>query len=180
MRLGTLLLVAVAILPLPIAAESAAPITPVAQVDLPRYMGKWYVIANIPPWVEKGAHNSVENYRLDENGDVETLFTYRKNSFDAPEKTLKSTGIVEEGSGNAVWGIRFLWPFKAEYLVAWLAPDYSQVIVARNKRDYVWVMARTPTMSEADYNAHVARIAALGYDTSKLVRVPQRWSEAAP
>ena len=61
-----------------------------------------------------------------------------------------------------------------------LADDYSDTIVARNKRDYVWIMARTPTLPEARYRQLVAEVAAMGYDTSRLRRVPQQWPEPAP
>ena len=58
----------------------------VEQVDLERFMGPWYVIANIPTFVEKGAHNAVENYRLDDDGTIATTFTFRKDGFDGNEK----------------------------------------------------------------------------------------------
>lgn len=157
--------------------DNLPPIQPVAHVELPRYMGDWYVIANIPPWIEQGAHNSVENYRLDEDGNIPTTFTYRKDAYDGPLKTLRSKAFVVDHDSNARWGVQFIWPIKAEYLIAWLADDYSQVIVARNARDYVWVMARTPVVSDADYAALRERVRALGYDTSKLGRVPQRWPD---
>lgn len=157
--------------------DNLPPIQPVAQVELPRYMGDWYVIANIPPWIEQGAHNSVENYRLDEDGNIPTTFTYRKDAYDGPLKTLHSKGFVVDPDSKARWGVQFIWPIKAEYLIAWLADDYSQVIVARNARDYVWVMARTPVISDADYAALRERVQALGYDISKLNRVPQRWPD---
>ena len=50
---------------------------------------------------------------------------------------------------------------------------YSQTIVARSKRDYVWYMARTPQVSAEDYKRAVESIKAMGYDVSKLRRVPQ-------
>jgi len=69
--------------------------------------------------------------------------------------------------------MQFIWPIQAEYIIAWLDDGYSQTIVARSKRDYVWYMARTPQVSQQDYQAAVERIAAMGYDTSKLRKVPQ-------
>lgn len=154
-------------------AADLAPIPTVASVDLPRFMGTWYPIANIAPWPETNAYNSVEHYELDEDGNIPTVFTYNNKALDGPKKTLKSKAFVEDRSTNATWGVRFIWPIKAEYLIAWLAPDYSQVIVARNKRDYVWYMARTTEVSEADYQAAVQRIADMGYDVSKVKKVPR-------
>ena len=150
------------------------PLVPVSQVDLARYMGNWHVIANIPPWIEKGAHNSIENYRMDEDGNIPTVFTYRKDSFEGKLKTLESKAFVRNRESNAEWGVQFIWPIKAQYLITYVAADYSQAIVARDKRDYVWMLARTPAISDRDYAQLRARIADMGYDVSKLQKVPQR------
>ena len=160
-------------------ASDMAPIRPVAHVDLPRFMGTWYVIASIPSFIEKKAYNGVEAYQLQPNGTVETSFRYRKNSFNDPVKTIHSTGYVTPGSGNAVWGIQLIWPLKEQYLVAYLDNNYSETIVARDKRDYVWIMARTPTITQADYDALVARVQQLGYQVSDIRKMPQAWPETA-
>lgn len=153
------------------------PITPVSSVDLPRFMGRWYVIGIIPTRLERGNHNPVETYRLDSKGQVCTWYRYRPGGFQAPVKLLASTGLVQPGTGNAEWKVRFFGLFKAQYLIGWLAPDYSQVMVVRDARDYLWYMARTPTVAESDYQAMLARAGALGYDVSRIERVPQRWPE---
>jgi apolipoprotein D and lipocalin family protein len=145
------------------------------EVDLERFMGSWYVIANIPTRIERGAHNAVERYALDEDGTVRTTFTFRRGAFDGPEKLYEPRGFVREGTGNAIWGMRFVWPIKAEYVISYVDPDYTRTIVARSKRDYVWIMARTPQLPDADYGALVERVRELGYDVSRLQKVPQRW-----
>lgn len=162
------------------ATTSQPPIATVAHVDLQRYAGDWYVIANIPPWIEKGAINSVEHYEIERDGDatrIPTTFTYHKKSVDTPLKTLHSTAYVSDRESNAEWGVQFIWPIKAEYLIAWLADDYSQVIVARNKRDYAWYMARSPSVSPTDLAAAKARLEKMGYELDKLNIVPQQWPD---
>jgi apolipoprotein D and lipocalin family protein len=77
-------------------------------------------------------------------------------------KDINSTGYVHEGTHNAVWGVQIIWPIKAQYKIAYLNDDYSQTIIARDKRDYVWIMARTPTIPQSDYDALVAKVKALG------------------
>ena len=155
-------------------ARELPPITPVPHVDLPRFMGDWYVIATIPTRFEKNAYNAVEVYTLRPDGNVATSFHFRNGSFDGERKEIHSTGFVKPGSGNAVWGVQVFWPLKAQYIVAWLKDDYSQVIVARDARDYMWVMARTPTIAQADYDALLARVKALGYPMDKVRKVPQQ------
>lgn len=147
------------------------------SVDLPRFMGPWYVIANITTDSDRKALNGVETYSLNDDGTIATVYTYREGSFDGPEKVLTPKGFVVEGTRNAQWDMRMFWwlPFKMEYRVSYLEPDYSVVIIGRSKRDYVWLMSRKPTMSDVELARYTALIASWGYDTSKLLRVPQRW-----
>lgn len=163
--------------PLARCAENS-PMQPVTHVDLQRYMGDWYVIASIPSFFERHAYNAVESYALLPDGRIQTTFRYRDGAFDAPLKTMHPIGIVQPGTGQGVWGMQFVWPIRAEYVVTYLDSDYRTVIVGRSKRDYVWIMARTPSLSAGDYEQLVQRVAALGYDTSKLRRVPQQWPES--
>ena len=147
----------------------------VDYVDLERFMGRWYVIANIPTFLEKGAHNAVESYELDEDGTIATTFTFRKDGFDGEPKEFNPRGFIKDETSNALWGMRFIWPIKADYRIVYLDEDYSQTIIGRQKRDFIWIMARTPTISEQDYALLIERSKALGYDTTKIEKVPQQW-----
>ena len=151
------------------------PIATVERVDLRRFMGEWYVIANIPTFLEKRAHNAVESYRLASDGTIETTFTFRDGAFDGELKRYNPRGFVRDTRSNAVWGMQFVWPFEADYRIVYLDEDYSQTVIGRNKRDYVWIMARTPTIPDEDYARIVRLLENEGYDVSKLQRVPQRW-----
>lgn len=142
-------------------------------IDVPRFMGTWYVIAHIPSWPERDAYDAIEKYELQADGRIATTFTFRRGGFQEPLKSMHPVGRVEEEGGGAVWGMQFVWPIQAEYVIAWVDDAYGQTIVARSKRDYVWFMARTPEVSDADYRLAVERIAAMGYDVSQLRRVPQ-------
>lgn len=154
-------------------------IPPVDHVDVQRFMGDWYVIAQIPTRLEREAFDSIESYTLRDDGKVDATFRYRDGGFDEKVKTLNPVGTVREGTGNAVWGMQFVWPIKAEYVIVYVDDDYQQTIVGRSKRDYVWLMARTPSIPDADYTAHIERIRALGYDVSKIRRVPQSAADPA-
>ena len=154
---------------------SMPPLETVDYVDLERFMGDWYVIGNIPTFVEKEAYNAVETYELNEDGTIATTFTYRKGGFDGPMKKMQPKGFIVDEESNAEWAMQFIWPFKGEYLVIYLDDDYSTTIIGRNKRDYVWLMARTPTMDSSKYEAAVKYIQQVGYDISELRKVPQRW-----
>ncbi|HKK05079.1 MAG TPA: lipocalin family protein [Gammaproteobacteria bacterium] len=155
---------------------SHPPIKTVERVDLQRFMGDWYVIANIPTFIEKGAHNAVESYRLNDDGTVATTFTFRDGGFDGEKKTYHPTGYIQDTTSNAVWGMQFIWPIKADYRIVYLNADYTQTVIGRLKRDYVWIMARSPSIPESDYQRILALLAEEGYDTSEIKKVPQRWN----
>ena len=157
------------------AAVQRPPIQTVPYVDLPRFMGDWYVIANIPTFIETDACNAVESYRLDSDGTIATTFTFRAGSFDGEIKRYRPRGFVLDTQTNAVWGMQFIWPFKGDFRIVYLNRDYTQTVIGREKRDYVWIMARQPVIPEADYQSIVALLANAGYDTTRIQQVPQRW-----
>jgi len=153
--------------------QTLKPIHTVEYVDLNRFMGDWYVIANIPTFIEKDAYNAIESYRLDDDGTVATTFRFNKGSLDGPLKEYHPRGFIRDKKSNAVWGMQFVWPFKAEYRIIFLSDDYSKTVIGRSKRDYVWIMAREPAIPDEEYDAILGFLQEQGYDIKKLQKVPQ-------
>ena len=158
-------------------AATRPPTGTVPYVDLQRFMGDWYVVANIPTFVERDAYNAVESYRLDDDGSIATTFTFRRGSFDGDLKRYRPRGFVLDERSNAVWGMQFVWPFQGDFRIVYLDAGYTQTAIGREKRDYVWIMARHPTMPEADYQRIVELLGREGYDVGKIRKVPQRWDQ---
>ena len=156
------------------ACTTSTPIRTVPRVDLDRFMGDWYVIANIPTFIEREAYNAIESYERVEDKQIATTFRFNKGSFDGPVKIYRPTGFVRDDPSNAIWGMQFIWPIKADYRVIYLNADYTQTVIGRNKRDYVWVMARTPVIADTDYARIIDLIGEQGYDIKKIRPVPQR------
>jgi len=156
------------------AAMSKDTVPTVSHVDLPRFMGKWYVIASIPTFLEKNAFNATESYVQNADGTIAATFSYHKGSFEGPVKTMNPRGWLRDSS-NAYWGMRIIWPFKSEYRISYLDDSYSQTIIARSARDHVWIMARQPQVSAHDYDLLLKKVVDLGYDEHKVQLVPQRW-----
>ncbi len=159
-------------------ATTLPPLRTVEKVDLERFMGTWYVIACIPTFIETEAFNAIEEYRLDADGTIATTFTFNKGGFDGPPKRYTPRGFVVDRVNNSTWAMQFVWPLKSEFLITHLDPDYTRTVIGRNKRDYVWIMARTPQIPEADYQSLLQDLKAQGYDLSKLRKVPQRRLES--
>jgi len=151
--------------------SSLKPMPVVDYVDLDRFMGNWYVIATIPTFLERDAYNSIETYQRDYDGTIATTFTFNKGSLNGPIKIYQPRGFVKDKRTNAIWDMQFVWPIKADYRIVYLDDNYQQTIIGRNSRDYVWIMARTPTISQQDFSNLVARVDSLGYDLDDLQKV---------
>lgn len=146
------------------------PIRTAEQVDLNQFSGDWYVIAAIPTFIEKNAYNAVESYAVPHNGKIETTFRFNEGGFDGEEKVYRPTGFVSDDT--AVWGMQFVWPIKAEYTIVYVSDDYNTTIIGRRKRDYVWIMARSPSLPPEQYDALLKIVRDQGYDLSDLRKVP--------
>lgn len=157
------------------ACSSHEPLKTVDYVDLERFMGDWYVIANIPTSIEEDAYNAVESYKLDDDGSIATTFTFREGGFNGEQKRYEPRGFVRDKTTNAEWGMQFIWPIKADYRIIYLDDDYQLTVIGRNKRDYVWVMARDWKIPAERYKDMESFILEAGYDISELQKVPQQW-----
>ena len=147
----------------------------VSKVEIPKFMGRWYVIANIPTAFEKGAYNAIETYawnQAEERIDVD--FRYNKDSFDGVEKKYPQKAFIYNQDTKSEWRVQPFWPLKFAYLIVHLADDYSDTIIGVPDRGHVWIMAREPKISEARYAELVEKVRSFGYDISKLQKVPQR------
>lgn len=155
------------------------PMETVEYVDIDRFMGDWYVIANIPTFVETGAHNAIESYALNDDGSIATTFTFNDGSFDGVRKEYNPTGFIFDRQSNAIWGMQFIWPIKADYRIVHIKEDYSVTVIAREARDYVWIMSRSPVIEDTEYTRLVDLISSLGYTRSEIQRVPQYWPDVS-
>ncbi len=142
------------------------------SVDINTFMGDWFVIANIPTFIEKGAHNALERYTLKPNGTIDTRFSFNKNSLDGPKKEYNPTGFLTDDPSNAEWRMQFLWPFKSEFIIVYVDPNYEHTIIGRTKRDYLWIMSRSPNIDSDTLNRLIAIAVEEGYDREMIRLIP--------
>ncbi len=163
---------------LPGCANQRPPLHTVAHVDLPRYMGHWRVISEIPYFAERGGVDSVESYALLPDGSIYNWFVMRKGGFSAPESQVTAHAYVVNKQTNAEWRVKFLGGLiTAPYLILDLDPNYQWTVVGHPSRNYGWIMARAKTMPDSTYKAILTRLTAQGYNSSRFKKVPQLPSE---
>jgi apolipoprotein D and lipocalin family protein len=155
------------------ASARSEPTATVASVDLKRYMGNWYVIANIPYFLEKNKVASYDSYALLPDGRIENNFTFRKGDVTGTEKTWHGKATIVNKETNAEWKVRFLWPFSSTYLVLDLDPDYQWAVVGTPGRKLVWILARERHLPDELYAKILGRLAYKDFDVAKLRKVPQ-------
>lgn len=149
------------------------PLQTVAHVDLSRYLGTWYEIANFPQSFQRGCTATTATYTLRTDGDIDVLNRCRKVSVDGEEKSALGRARVVDRATNAKLEVSFFRPFWGDYWIIDLSDDYSYAVVGHPGRDYLWILARAPTMAEATYQTLVTRLQAQGCETSRLVRTLQ-------
>jgi len=152
--------------------RSRPPIRQADFVDLDRFMGDWYVVANVPTFFERNAWNALETYEMLDDGRIQTTFTFTRGGPDGPERTYNPLGFVrEEDPSNALWGMQFIWPIKAEYIVMYVDEDYQETIIGRTKRDYLWIMTRSQHIPEQRLDELIQIAVDEGYDREDIQRV---------
>lgn len=154
--------------------RAAVPLALAPSVDLPRFMGRWYVIANIPYFGERGYVGSYVEYALRADGDIDDYFFGHQKSFDAPlEKKMLKDWVIP-GTNNAQWKARPFWPLAFDFLILNVDADYQTTLIGYPDKQWGWIFARTPEIDEATYAKLLAKLDAQGYDISRFRKVPQR------
>ena len=155
-------------------AADAGELKAIPSLDVPRYMGRWYEIAKFPNWFQKQcAGDTSAEYQALENQQVRVINRCRK----ADGKIEEAVGLARQvGSPtSAKLKVRFAprWlsflPFVwGDYWVVDLDPSYQLAAVSEPKREYLWILSRTPQVDPERYKALLQRLHAMGLDTAKL------------
>jgi apolipoprotein D and lipocalin family protein len=147
----------------------------VSHVDIPRFMGSWYVWAGRTTFIERGAYGSIEKYTWNAQEDrIDVDFTFHKGSFDGDLKSHPQKAWIEDKTTNAHWKVQPFWPLKFDYLVIDLDVDYQWTAIGVPNGSYLWIMGRTPVVSDEQLAGIIDRLKTLGYPVDGVVRVPQR------
>jgi len=152
-------------------AFSLLPVSPnkaVDKVELERYAGKWYSLYSIPTMFDKDTRETTTTYTLNKEGYFNVV-TVAKKGDDNELKTYKSKLFPEADAHNSEMKAQFVWPFKVDYWVIDLAPDYSYVVVGHPDHKFLFIMSRKPTMDKKLYEELVAKCKSMGYPVEKLV-----------
>lgn len=158
-----------------VGCSSNQPLETVDSVDLQRYQGTWYEIASFPQRFQKGCHCTTATYTATQEDFVVVENRCRKDSINGEESYIKGKAYIVENTNNAKLEVEFFWPFKGDYWIIDLDKNYQYAVVGHPNREYLWILSRTPQMSDSLYSEITKRIADKGFDLSilqKTVQIP--------
>jgi apolipoprotein D and lipocalin family protein len=140
----------------------------VDKVDVHNYSGTWYSLYSIPTTYDKGSRETSGKYTWNEKGKYYDVVTSYKKPGSEKVHSIESKVYQVPGTNNSQMKAQFVWPFKVDYWVIELAPDYSYVVVGHPERKLLFIMSRKKSLDKKTYAEIVARCEAKGYDVSKL------------
>ena len=141
----------------------------VEKVDLERYMGRWYEIASFPNWFQNDCYCTMAEYEL--KGDhVSVKNSCRKGSSQGKLDLATGEAYPVSDTNNSRLKVQFFWPFKGDYWLLALDDSYQYAMVGHPSKKYLWILSRTPEMSDSVYRSLVEKAAQKGYDVSKIKR----------
>jgi len=149
------------------------PLRTVESVDFGRYVGTWYEIASFPHRFQEGCVASMAIYALRSDGQIAVENRCREGSFDGRERSVRGRAWVVDPATTAKLKVSFFWPFRGDYWIIDLDPDYQYAVVGHPSREYLWILSRTRRMDEAVFQSILKRLQDQGYDTARLRRTPQ-------
>lgn len=157
--------------------KTMKPVETVKFVDLNRYVGQWYEIARYPNRFQEGCVGSRATYTLRDDGKINVVNACYDKSFSGTLRSAKGKAWVVDTETNARLKVSFFWPFAGDYWIIDLDQDYEYAVIGHPKRKYLWILSRTPEMSDEVYQSILMRLQNQEYNTAQLIRTKQKNKE---
>ncbi len=146
------------------------PLETVKQVDVKKYIGKWYEVASIPNSFQKGCKCTSAEYSLIDSSTIKVVNKCKKeNEFD----NVNGKAFIVEGSNNAKLKVQFFWPFRGDYWIIELDDNYQYAVVGTPSRKYLWILSRKPTLDENIYQMLLIKIKDKNFNITKIQKTNQ-------
>lgn len=145
--------------------------TPVSEFDISRYLGTWYEIARFDHSFERGMDNVTAEYLLREDGMIDVINTGWKDG-----KLKVADGKAKQPFPKTDPGhlaVSFFMFFFSDYNVMMIDDNYQVSLVGSRSPKYLWILSRTPELSDSVLDAVLEEASSRGYDINDLIWVDQ-------
>ena len=150
-------------------AKKATPVATVKNVDLNRYLGKWFQIAYYPnSFQPKDCGLTTAEYSMDARGKIIVKNTCFEDSQGQKIKKRATAKAWSVSKSNSKLKVRFFWPFTGDYWIVRLEENYQWAVVSDPGRKYLWVLARNNTMDKDTWADMANWLISNGWQPSRL------------
>jgi apolipoprotein D and lipocalin family protein len=147
--------------------DNLPPVKTQQPIDLKKYSGSWYEIASFPNFFQKGCMCTKALYKQEKNY-IRVINSCYKNSLKNKLSIAEGKAFIVPNSQNSKLKVQFFWPFKGDYWILYVSADYTSALVGNPKRNYLWILSRTPTLPQEQILKMKNIAKNQGYDISKL------------
>jgi apolipoprotein D and lipocalin family protein len=144
----------------------------VGEIDVTKYLGKWYEIARADFIFERGLSNSTAEYSLSEKGDIRVV----NRGYDAKRakwKKAEAKARFRSDARNGELEVSFFGPFYSEYNIVALDEDYRYALIVGKTAKYAWILSRERTIPDDVKNDYLEIARSIGVDVNSLIWVEQ-------
>lgn len=146
----------------------------VKELDIERYLGTWYEIARFDHRFERDMVGVTANYSWREDGKIKVINSGYKKSFEGVKDTAIGKAKIPNPDKPAHLKVSFFWIFYGDYYVMELDKNYEWAVIGSSSDKYLWILSRTPQISENLKSDLLNRIKKRGYKTENLIWVDQK------
>ncbi len=148
--------------------------TVVKELDIERYLGKWYEISRYDHRFERGLVGVTAYYSFRGDGKLKVVNSGYKNALNGEKSEVIGKAKIPNPKTPSKLKVSFFWFFYADYFVLELDKIYQWAVIGSSSDNYLWILSRTPQIERNLYNELLKKIANRGYDVNKLISVEQK------
>ncbi len=146
----------------------------VKELDIERYLGQWYEIARYDHKFERDLVGVTATYSFRDDGKIKVVNSGYKMTLDGKRSEAIGKAKIPDPTVPSKLKVSFFLFFYGDYYVMELDDEYQWAVIGSSSDNYLWILSRSPFMEEDLYNDLLGRLERRGYDTGKLIKVPQK------
>lgn len=146
----------------------------VENLDIDKYLGTWYEIARYDHRFERGLEGVTATYSIREDGKIKVVNAGYKGSLDGKKSVAEGKAKIPDSAVPAKLKVSFFLFFYGDYFVMELDEEYQWAVIGSSSPKYLWILSRTPQLSDELYNTLLQKLTERGYDVSQLIKVKQK------
>lgn len=140
----------------------------VPDLDLSRYVGKWYEVESTQPFFQKGCVCNTAEYSLRDDGKINIVNSCNDTLPEGHVRVFEAIGAPSAEPGKLFVSSGGIPTFVPNYWVVDVASDYSYAVVSSFVRTPIWILSRTPEISQETRAAIYERLQKNGFDPRVL------------